>query len=61
MGVFRGLKQIKKYEERRKQSEEQRVPTLSIRRWSKRRETKLSRRIEKDWRVLRKGLAYYEG
>jgi len=46
---------------RTKEPEKHRAPTLSIRNYNKRRKTKLARRIEKDWRALRKGLDYYEG
>jgi hypothetical protein len=45
---------MKKSEERTKYSGEPRGESLSIQRWSRRRERKRSRRIEKEWRELRK-------
>lgn len=52
---------MKKSVERTKQAREQRVPTLSNSRWSRRRRVKLSRRLEKEWRELRKGEKPDEG
>ena len=57
-GVY---KQMKRHEQNRKKDEDKRVPTLSILRWSKRRKTKLARRKEQAWRMLRKGLDHYTG
>lgn len=53
-GFWWGLKQMKRPEERREQRIEPIGLTLSNRRWSRRRERKRLRKIEKEWRALRK-------